>query len=450
MTRLIRVVCILTAIAMMAVSFPDGLVAVLIVAGLSSLALWLFRRHTAEKEFITNVFLAALAARLLFGLLVYAFDFREFFGGDALTYHNRGAKILDVWFGFQAVNLSPEARVALSTGTPSWGMNYLVAVLYALFGKNFYAAQSFCAVFGAATAPMVYFCAHRIYGNLRVARLSAIAIAFFPSFIIWSSQLMKDGLIIFLLVLAMTMVLELQKSLRYGSLIVLSLSLFSIMSLRFYIFYMALIAVVGSFVVGTASSNAAVFRRLAVLILLGLSLTYLGVIRNASSDFAEYSDLERLQRSRMDLARSAQSGFNEDLDVSTTSGAISAVPIGLAYLMLAPFPWQAANLRQAITVPEVLIWWSSIPLIIFGAWYTIKNRLRPALPILVFSGMLTLAYSIFQGNVGTAYRQRTQIQVFLFVFVAVGFVLLRERQEDRRLIAQARQLEFQRQLRGGG
>jgi hypothetical protein len=46
--------------------------------------------------------------------------------------------------------------------------------------------------------------------------------------------------------------------------------------------------------------------------------------------------------------------------------------------------------------------------------------------------MLTLAYSVFQGNVGTAYRQRAQILVFYFMFVAVGFVLMKERKEDRK------------------
>jgi activator of 2-hydroxyglutaryl-CoA dehydratase len=42
-----------------------------------------------------------------------------------------------------------------------------------------------------------------------------------------------------------------------------------------------------------------------------------------------------------------------------------------------------------------------------------------------------LAYSVFQGNVGTAYRQRSQILVFYFIFVAVGAVLFKERQEER-------------------
>jgi hypothetical protein len=46
--------------------------------------------------------------------------------------------------------------------------------------------------------------------------------------------------------------------------------------------------------------------------------------------------------------------------------------------------------------------------------------------------MLTMAYSIFQGNVGTAYRQRSQILVFYFIFVAVGAVLVLERRENRK------------------
>jgi ABC-type Fe3+ transport system permease subunit len=67
-----------------------------------------------------------------------------------------------------------------------------------------------------------------------------------------------------------------------------------------------------------------------------------------------------------------------------------------------------------------------------GVWFTLKYRMRPALPILIFTTMLTLAYSIFQGNVGTAYRQRSQLLVFYFIFIAVGYVLLKERREDRR------------------
>jgi hypothetical protein len=109
----------------------------------------------------------------------------------------------------------------------------------------------------------------------------------------------------------------------------------------------------------------------------------------------------------------------------------------MAYLLFAPFPWQLASLRQSITLPEMLAWWAAFPLLVMGIWFTVKYRLRQALPILLFTTMLTLAYSIFQGNVGTAYRQRSQILVFYFIFVAVGAVLVMERRENRKRQRQA-------------
>ena len=46
--------------------------------------------------------------------------------------------------------------------------------------------------------------------------------------------------------------------------------------------------------------------------------------------------------------------------------------------------------------------------------------------------MLSIAYSIFQGNVGNAYRQRSQLLVFYFIFIAVGYVLLAEKRAERK------------------
>jgi hypothetical protein len=175
---------------------------------------------------------------------------------------------------------------------------------------------------------------------------------------------------------------------------------------------------------------------------MGLAFTYFGVLRSASAQFETYGSLEKVQTSRLDASQTANTGFAKDVDVSTTFGALSAIPIGATYLLFAPFPWQLANLRQSITLPEMVIWWASFPLLILGLWFTIRYRLRQALPILLFTFMLTLAYSIFQGNVGTAYRQRAQLLVFYFIFVSVGYVLLKERREDRR----QRELLAQKQL----
>ena len=436
---------LIIALGVVAVPFPDGAIAIGLVLALSVFPILIFRRLTPEKEFITNLFLVALVLRMGFGVLIHIFDLRTFFGGDYASYDSHGAALVDGWLGHPDLSNQYGYQVDPASG-PGWGMNYLTAFIYLLVGRNIFAAQSFCAVIGAATAPLVFFCSQKIFNNMRVAKVTAVAIAVFPSFVIWSGQLLKDGLIIFLLVLVMTLVLQLQEQFGYGALIVLVLSLFGILSLRFYIFYMVVIAVIGSFVIGVTRSTRHLLRNTAILVFVGVALTYLGVGQRASSELNKYANLESIQRSRSDLAR-ANTGYAEDIDVSTTEGAITLMPIGFAYLMLAPFPWQMSNLRQMITMPEVLLWWAMVPFLVTGLIYTIKHRLRKAFPMLIFSLLLTFAYSIFQGNVGTAYRQRTQIQVFLFVLIGVGWTVKQEARENKKIIQAAARMRLDDRLR---
>jgi hypothetical protein len=254
---------------------------------------------------------------------------------------------------------------------------------------------------------------------------------------------LKDGPIVFLLALSMLATLKLGERFSTKYVAVMVFALYGLLSFRFYIFYMTAAAVAGAFVIGMRPQTTRnLVRQFAVVLAIGLGLTYMGVLRTADAQLEVYGDLEAVQRSRADLVRSANTGFGQDVDVSTASGAISAVPLGMSYLLFAPFPWQLASLRQSITLPEMVVWWVSFPLLVLGIWFTLSYRLRRALPIMLFTTMLTLAYSIFQGNVGTAYRQRSQILVFYFIFVAVGAILLKERQEDRQ-----RQLLLEKQSR---
>jgi 4-amino-4-deoxy-L-arabinose transferase-like glycosyltransferase len=299
------------ALGICSFAFPEGVGAIIMVTILSTLALPIVSRNSNDPTFITRLFFSALAIRILFGTIVYITDSSGFFGGDAYTYNFRAGFIVDYWRGIIPV-ASPEIIRWTATSGSGWGMHYLVAAIYFVFGKNALAAQAFCWAFGALIGPVVYICAFKMYKNSRVAKFSGILTAFFPAFVIWSSQLMKDGLVIFLLVIVIIAVLHLQEKFSLGTVVILVLAMFGILSLRFYIFYMVAIAAVGSFVVGLSNSPAAVMRRTAVLLIVGLGLTYLGVLRTASSEFEQFGSLERIQRSRMDLARSGESGFGED------------------------------------------------------------------------------------------------------------------------------------------
>jgi 4-amino-4-deoxy-L-arabinose transferase-like glycosyltransferase len=391
-----------------------------------------------DRKFLARLFVAAFLARVVMGTAIYLFHWQVFFGGDAVTYDGLGNALQNVWSGnvvYQRA-LDQFYRGGASSG---WGMMYVVAAIYQVVGRNPLATQFVNCVLGAATAPLAYMIAAEIFPNRKVARTAAVLTAFFPSLIIWSCQGLKDGPIVFLLVLSMLAILKLgdRFSVRYVT--ALGLSLVGLLTLRFYVFYIVALAGTAAFVLGRRQLTAQSFaRQLIVISVVSLALAYFGVSHYATQQFEMYGSGQELQRLRLDAAQSAGSGFGQDIDVSTTSGALSAIPIGFTYLILAPFPWQLVSVRAMLTLPEMIVWWCSIPLLVLGAWFTIRHRIREIAPILIFTSLLTLTYSITQGNVGTAYRQRAQLLVFYFVFVAVGFVLMREKREDKRRMEQAK------------
>lgn len=390
-----------------------------------------------DRKFLVRLFIAAFLVRVLMGTVIYIFHWQLFFGGDALTYDGLGNALQNVWSGnvvFQRA-LDDFYRGGASSG---WGMMYMVAAIYQLVGRNPLATQFVNCVLGAATAVLGYLITAEIFPNRRVARAAAVLSAFFPSMIIWSCQGLKDGPIVFLLALSMLAILKLGDRFTVRYLAALALSLVGLLTLRFYVFYIVALAGTAAFIMGRRRLTAQSFaRQLIVISLVSLALAYFGVSRYATSQFEMYGSAQELQRLRADAAQSASSGFGQDLDVSTTSGALSAIPLGFIYLFLAPFPWQLGSLRALLTLPEMLVWWCSIPLLALGAWFTVRHRLREVSPILIFTSLLTLTYSITQGNVGTAYRQRAQLLVFYFIFVAVGFVLMREKREDKKRMQEA-------------
>ncbi len=419
------------AVVIVALTPEQGGPALLVCAACAAPVALLIRRADENRDFLLRVFFAALFVRVFVGTIIFYFHLQEFFGGDAFTYDYLGAMTAKMWrgelpYGIYRSLLGPFlAR--------NYGMIYVNASIYYVAGQNMLAVQFVNAVAGAATAPIIYLCAQRIFANRSVARNSALFVAFFPSLVLWSSQGLKDGPIVLLIALCMLATLKLDERLSAKHLVTLAAALACVLSMRFYIFYMMIAAVGASFVIGAYSPSLAGYaRRFAVLVVIALALIQLGVVSTAGRQLEIYGNLDMVQRSRSNQSDLAKSGFAGDIDVSTTSGALSAIPIGLVYLLFAPFPWQLASLRQSITLPEMLVWWASFPLLCTGLWFTLRHRMRQALPVLIFTLMLTLAYSVFQGNIGTAYRQRSQLLIFYFIFVSVGYELLRERREDRK------------------
>ena len=98
---------------------------------------------------------------------------------------------------------------------------------------------------------------------------------------------------------------------------------------------------------------------------------------HATITLGDHNTLERLQTTREDQATLGASGFGREYDVSTPAGALAALPTGLVYLLFSPFPWAVASLRQALVLPETLVWYGLMPSFVRGLRYAVKNKLAP-------------------------------------------------------------------------
>ena len=77
------------------------------------------------------------------------------------------------------------------------------------------------------------------------------------------------------------------------------------------------------------------------------------------------ADLEALQEMRHYTAIGG-SAYRSTVDISTPGRALAFLPKGLAFFLLAPYPWTIRNVRQLVTLPEMLFFYALIPSIIAG------------------------------------------------------------------------------------
>ena len=301
-------------------------------------------------------------------------------------------------------------------------MYYFVASIYYIIGQNQFALQLINGVLGAATCVAVYQMAMLIYPEQRVARIAALMTAFAPSMILWSSQALKDGPIMLCLCLCTLYTLKLRARWNPISFLFLLISLFCLYALRHYAFYIIFVAIAGTFLFAAKRfTPLKVLQGGILIIVIGIAFAYFGAGDVAQQTF----DLKRIQSGRVWSAKAATSGFGGDVDITDPQAAIGFLPIGIMYVLFAPFPWMVTNLRQLITLPELIAWWALVPMMVRGYWFLMKHRLRESFAICIFMVGLIFAYALYQSNTGTAYRHRAQLYGFFFVFISVGLELRR-------------------------
>jgi hypothetical protein len=125
------------------------------------------------------------------------------------------------------------------------------------------------------------------------------------------------------------------------------------------------------------------------------------------------------------------SAFQDNVDISTPGRALAFLPVGIAYFLFSPFPWQMTSTLKLFSLPEMLLIYALTPAMLSGIRHALRTRFREALQILLLTALLTVSYALGEGNVGTLYRHRAQAILFYLTFGAAGLELRRQRAEPQ-------------------
>jgi hypothetical protein len=98
----------------------------------------------------------------------------------------------------------------------------------------------------------------------------------------------------------------------------------------------------------------------------------------------------------------------EQLSLNRT---VSHIPTGFAYALLAPFPWQVGRLADALTIPEVLLWYLCVIAGLATLWIR-RQQWWALLPIFAYISLMFGFFVFFEANTGTLFRHRAMLMPY--------------------------------------
>ena len=306
--------------------------------------------------------------------------------------------------------------------TPS-SYPYALAALFFLTGPSLVAGKLLNVLAGALTVYVgvrlaQWLAARRAPADARDAVVAGhwagALLTFYPSLLFYSTQLVKDPLLILAGLLALSLALRFFRRphllaaslgvvalggmflLRPYAALALAISLFGFILWlrRRWIAPALVLAAVAPVVVGWGVFGSAYLTRM-------LNPAFLTSFREGT-----YS-----------IGGSA-AGIR--LDFSNPFALLTSYSYSFATAMFGPFPWQLGSAVQLVALPEALVLWALFPLWALGLWRLVRGRLGDEALLLIFSLVLIGAVALFSDNIGANTRLRMLPWAAFFIFVSLS------------------------------
>lgn len=225
-------------------------------------------------------------------------------------------------------------------------------------------------------------------------------LTFWPSLVFYSTQLLKDPIIMLLGLTALWLGI---RFLREPRMLHVPSWCFAVGALFFFRFYTAVV-VVFSFMFLTLRFQ----RRWLIPCALAVALVphFLGMGFFAKDMIAPRFNTEYLTSFRTEQYSTGGSAAGIQIDYSGPAAFLRSYGYSFATAMFGPFPWQVSSPIHAIALPEAAMMWLLAPLWLKGVFFLAGGRLRSDALLLIFSLLLIASIALFSDNIGANTRLR--------------------------------------------
>jgi len=405
-------------------------------------------------------------AVLLFGVSAYQLPvFQDLqlgegfwaFAPDSRTYHRHAVRIADA---LQAGTEIPPLLDTSGEPVPSRRDFFLfTAFLYRVFGAHALYVPLLNAAFWSAVSILSYGLARRMSGQ-EAGLIATLLVSFWPSTYIWSSQILKDSLVIFLLVLAFALVTSFwneQRRKGVAALVPLVLVAFLLAGLRDYLVPIFVVAIGGAVLAAACRRQGARVARgcilmalLAAVFVLARSVDPISFFSPSRSSISEPADagqpleleagldflvsmftLDQLTHPHEQNERLVLLIKREGLGFDGFGVLMASIPRGVATAMFVPFPWDwfsppgDTGVFRKIAGIEVALLIALAPFFAIAMVNAARFGSSDVWLFLAYVGVMATALGISVTNLptmgdyvdGTLFRLRLQFVVPMFILL---------------------------------
>jgi 4-amino-4-deoxy-L-arabinose transferase-like glycosyltransferase len=288
--------------------------------------------------------------------------------------------------------------------------SYVFATLYYFAGDHTWVALLTMAVLGALTAVLTYLVGAWHFGE-HAGRWAGIIIAFLPSSVMWTSLMLKEAPNMLAIILCLGSTLDAVQVARGRSFLAFGAGLCILYVTRKYLAVAITLTAVLAFLIVAGRHAALSTYLIRAVVGLGLAILVAAWAANQSGNEIDLeASLKAAENQRVAYSTGTKTGYLKEVHFSTPGEALAFIPLGIAYFLLSPFPWEIGSVVSMLSSVEVPPWYVVFAAALCGAYHHRHGRYqKKALVLSTFVLSLTIMYALVSGNTGTAMRHRTQL-----------------------------------------